>query len=164
MNGLAIFKERDSPPVKVAWLSLDAGDDDPARFFAYLSAAIQRAQDGSDRSGGQSFELAGSFSFEPHLVDLINQVAGRPHTLLLVLDDYHLITSPAIHAAVAFLIDHLAENMHLVLATRGDPPLPLARLRARGDLVELRQSDLRFTAEEAAAFLNDVAGLELSPE
>ncbi len=152
----------DSPPVKVAWLSLDSGDDDPARFFSYLSAAIQRAQDGSDRSDGQSFELAASFSFEPHLVDLINQVAGRPHKLLLVLDDYHLITSPAIHAAVAFLIDHLSENMHLVLATRGDPPLPLARLRARGDLVELRQSDLRFTAKEAAEFLNGVAGLELS--
>ncbi len=154
----------DSPPVKVAWLSLDAGDDDPARFFAYLSAAIQRAQDGTDRSDGQSFELAGSYALEPHLVHLINQVARQPYKLLLVLDDYHLITSQAIHGAVAFLIEHLAENMHLVLATRGDPPLPLARLRARGDLHELRQSDLRFTAAEAAAFLNDIARLELSLE
>ncbi len=158
------LKRETSPPVRVAWVSLDSGDDDPARFVAYLSAAIRQAGEGLDQAGGDSLEAAGALALEPHLVTLINRVAARPHTLLLVLDDYHLITSQVIHDALAFLLDHQAENMHLVLATRGDPPLPLARLRARGELTELRQSDLRFTVEETTTFLNDVASLDLLPK
>jgi LuxR family maltose regulon positive regulatory protein len=108
-------------------------------------------------------EWTGSYALEPHLAELINQASTLSDRVLLVLDDYHLITAPAVHQGVSFLLEHLPGNMHLVLATRGDPPLSLARLRARGELTELRQSDLRFTPEEAATFLNDVAGLGLAP-
>jgi LuxR family maltose regulon positive regulatory protein len=152
------------PPAKVAWLSLDASEDDPARFAAYLTAAIQLAVAGSDQVGTDSPEVARPMTLEPHMVGLINQVAQQPHTFLLVLDDYHLITSQVVHNALAFLVEHLPENLHLAIATRGDPPLPLARLRARGQLAEVRQADLRFTAGEVAAFLNDVADLSLSLE
>lgn len=150
--------------MKVAWISLDEGDNDPARFSAYLAAALQRTDERIGQVGGDAFELAGSFLQESHLVQLINQVALLSQTVVLVLDDYHAITSQVIHDAVTFLVDHLSENMHLVLATRADPPLPLPRLRARGHLTELRQSDLRFTTEEAAALLNSVMGLDLSAE
>jgi LuxR family maltose regulon positive regulatory protein len=151
-----------APPVEVAWISLDDGDNDPARFTAYLTAALRRADSGIGRLGGDRAESAGPGLQEPQLVKLINQVAARPREFLLVLDDYHLITSQTIHDAVLFLIDHLPENLHLALATRADPPLPLPRLRARGELTELRQTDLRFTTEEATTFLNDVMGLDLS--
>jgi LuxR family maltose regulon positive regulatory protein len=153
-----------SPSVKVAWISLDDGDNDPARFSAYLAAALQRTDESIGQAGRDALELAGSFLQESHLITLINQVAGLPPAFVLVLDDYHLITSQVIHDAVTFLVDHLSENLHLVLATRADPPLPLPRLRARGHLTELRQSDLHFTAEETAAFLNKVMGLDLSTE
>jgi LuxR family maltose regulon positive regulatory protein len=149
----------DAPPpaVQVAWISLDTGDDDPARFAAYLAAALRRAD---ERIGPE----AGFLLQEPQLVDLINQVAALSRPFLLVLDDYHLISSQVIHDKVSFLLDHLPENLHLVLATRADPPLPLPRLRARGYLAELRQGDLRFTMEEAAVLLNNVVGLDLSPD
>jgi LuxR family maltose regulon positive regulatory protein len=87
-----------------------------------------------------------------------------PERFALVLDDYHLITAQTIHDALTFLLDHLPPQLHLVIATHADPPLPLTRLRARGQLTELRQSDLRFTTDEAAAFLNRVMGLNLSPD
>jgi LuxR family maltose regulon positive regulatory protein len=151
-----------SPAVKVGWISLDEGDNDPARFSAYLVAALQGIEVSIGQVGGDALESAGAYLQESHLVKLINQVAVLPQALVLVLDDYHLITSQVIHKAVTFLIDHLSENLHLVLATRADPPLRLPRLRARGHLTELRQSDLRFTTEEAAAFLNNVMGLDLS--
>jgi LuxR family maltose regulon positive regulatory protein len=152
------------PPVKVAWITVDEGDNDPARFAAYLAAALQRADERIGPASEDKSELAGSFLQESHLACLINQVAGLPEAFVLVLDDYHLIISQVIHSAVTFLVDHLPENLHLVLASRADPPLPLARLRARGHLTELRQSDLRFTTGEAAAFLNNVMGLALSAE
>jgi LuxR family maltose regulon positive regulatory protein len=154
----------DSPSVKVAWISLDDGDNDPARFSAYLAAALQRTDESIGQADRDAFELARSFLQESHLVTLINHVAMLPQAFVLVLDDYHLITSQVIHDAVTFLVDHLSENLHLILATRADPPLPLPRLRARGHLIELRQSDLHFTAEETAAFLNKVMGLGLSTE
>jgi len=150
------------PTVKVAWLSLDSDDNDPARFSACLAAALQQADERIGQVGRQAFELGGSSLQESYLVRLINQVAVLPDRFVLVLDDYHLITAQVLHDAVTFLVDHLPENLHLVLATRADPPLPIPRLRARGHLTELRQSDLRFTAEEAAAFLRDVMGLDLS--
>jgi LuxR family transcriptional regulator, maltose regulon positive regulatory protein len=153
---------REGFPPKVAWISLDEGDNDPARFSAYLAAALERADGRFAPAAAEGFEWAGAPLQESHLIEVLNQVAALPETFVLVLDDYHLITSEAIHDAVAFLLDHLAENLHLVLATRADPPLPLARLRARGQLAELRQSDLRFSTEEAAAFLNHAVGLDLS--
>ncbi len=153
-----------SPSVKVAWISLDEGDNDPARFSAYLFAALRRIDERIGQAGGGAFESPGFFFQESHLVQLINQVAALPLALALVLDDYHLITSQIMHKAVIFLIDHLPENLHLVLATRADPPLRLPRLRARGHLTELRQSDLCFTVEEAAVFLKQVMGFDLSAE
>jgi LuxR family maltose regulon positive regulatory protein len=156
------LKTAASPAVKVAWISLDDGDNDPARFSAYLAVALRGTGERLSQADAGAFEWAGSLLQESHLVELINQVAGLPQAFVLALDDYHLITSGAIHEAVTFLVDHVSENLCLVLATRADPPLPLARLRARGELTELRQSDLRFTTEEAAVFLNDLMGLGLS--
>ncbi len=153
-----------SPSVKVAWISLDDGDNDPARFSAYMAAALQRVDASIGRVDADALELTGSLLQEPHLVQWINQIAGKPQALVLVLDDYHLIVSQVIHDAVAFLVDHLSENLHIVLATRADPPLPLPRLRARGHLTELRQIDLRFTPQEAAELLNNVMGLSLSAD
>jgi LuxR family maltose regulon positive regulatory protein len=161
---IAGLQSGESPRAQVAWITLDEGDNDPARFFAYLVAALQPTDaiiGPTPRQAGQSTRPS---LRESRIVRLINHIAALPHACMLVLDDYHLIASQAIHDAVTFLVDHAPENLHLVLATRGDPPLPLARLRARHQLTELRQSDLRFTAQEAAAFLNTVMGLGLSVE
>src|SRR3712207_3702005 len=103
-------------------------------------------------------------SIESVLTTLLNELADLEGDAVLVLDDYHLIESRTIHEALTFLIEHLPRRLHLVIATRADPPLPLARLRARGDLNELRAADLRFTPGEAATFLDQVMGLELSAE
>ena len=131
---------------RVSWLSLDAADNDPVRFLAYLVAAAQPT-DGDARGYMQGVRrTAQSPPLEQALGTLINQIAALPGCLALVLDDYHLITAQAIHDALSFFLDHLPENLHLVIATRSDPPLHLARLRARGQLLELRQADLRFTA------------------
>jgi LuxR family maltose regulon positive regulatory protein len=148
----------------VAWLSSDTGDNDPARFWHYFIAAVDRLHPGA---GDVALELLGSPQapgVEAILTTLLNKLADLPTDAVLVLDDYHLIESRAIHEALAFLIDHLPPRMHLVIATRTDPPLPLARLRARGELNEVRAADLRFTPEEAASFLNEVMGLELTAQ
>jgi LuxR family maltose regulon positive regulatory protein len=144
----------------VAWLSLDEGDSDPARFLAYLAAALRTV--GVEVEGGSSTDAGTPAAAESFLTALINQVADAPEPLVLVLDDYHLVTAQPIHDALSFLIDHLPSQMHLVIATRADPPLPVARLRGRGQLVELRLVDLRFTPEEAAEFLDRAMGLALS--
>src|SRR5215210_1489617 len=148
----------------VAWLSLDSADNDPARFWRYFIVAVDRLHPGA---GDASLELLGSPQAPPieaTLTTLLNELAYLPSDAVLVLDDYHLIESGAIHEALAFLIDHLPPQMHLIISTRADPSLPLSRLRARGQLNELRADDLRFTPEEAATFLNQVMGLELMAE
>ena len=148
----------------VAWLSMDPGDNDPARFWRYFVTAVDQAQPGS---GATALALLGSPQSPPMealLTILLNDLADVDTDSVLVLDDYHLIESGAIHEALAFVIDHLPPRIHLVIATRMDPPLPLAKLRARGEMTELRAADLRFTPEEAATFLNRVMGLELSAE
>jgi LuxR family maltose regulon positive regulatory protein len=143
-----------------AWLSLDEGDDDPARFWAYLTAALE-----SLPGFPSSTELHGlGAPTERDLALLLNQLSGLPDPVVLVLDDYHLVADPVVHEHVAYLVTHLPPALHLIIATRADPPLPIARLRARGQLTELRQADLCFTHAEAAAFLQRVMGLELSPE
>ncbi len=147
------------------WLSLDEDDNDPVRFFTYIVAALQTL---NPALGGAASALLQSPQPPPLktiIGELINDFgreapSARPYTLTL--DDYHLITSPAIHEALAFLLDHLPSNLHLILITRVDPPLPLARLRARGQLAELRADDLRFTPDEAADFLNRIMGLRLT--
>jgi len=172
----------------IAWLSLDDGDNDPTRFLNYLVAALQTLAlskvEGLAPSKVEGLALskveglapsvgAGVLaalqtpqppSAEALLTALINEIATIPDNFVLVLDDYHLIEAKPVDDALAFLVEHLPPQMHLVIATREDPQLPLARLRARGQLTELRAADLRFTPAEAADFLNQVMGLSLSAE
>src|SRR5258708_2687071 len=148
----------------VAWLSLDKGDNDPARFLTYLVAALQTvvATIGEGVLGvRQSPQPPPAESI---LTTLLNEVTTIPDNFVLVLDDYHVIDSKRVDSALAFLSEHLHPHMHMVIATREDPRLPLARLRARGQLTELRVTDLRFTLSETAEFLNQVMGLRLTAE
>src|SRR5215217_6902607 len=143
----------------VAWLSLDAGDNDPARFWRHVVAALDRTRPGLADRLVPLLGPPAPASFEGLVTALINQLADQPDgEALLVLDDYHLIEAPPIHASVGFLLEHRPPGLHLVLTSRADPPLALARLRARGQLAELRAGDLRFTAEEAAALLREAVG------
>lgn len=148
----------------VGWLSLDEGDSDPARFWSYTIAALQAARPEVGRAALALLHAPQPPQISTIVTTLINEVAGVPGRVVVVLDDYHLIDSPAVHDGLAFLLDHLPPQLHLVVAGRADLPLPLARLRARGQLAELRTEDLRFTPDEAAAFLHQVLGPELSPE
>ena len=143
----------------VAWLSVDEGDNDPARFVRYVIAALTQAD---DRIGWALLESSLSASPQELLVALINDLAGTGAELLLVLDDYYLIREFAVHDLVAFLLANQPASLHVVIGTREDPPLPLARMRARDQLTEIRESALRFTPEEAAAFLNQTMSLGLS--
>ena len=147
-----------------AWVSLDAGDNDPVRFFRYVIAALQTIdpQVGQATQGLlQSPQLP---PLESMLTVLVNELCSLPGQVALVLDDYHLISAADIHEAVGFLLEHLPPQVHLVLLTRADPPLPLTRLRARNQLVEFRAAHLRFTTDEVATFLNQVMGLGLSAD
>ncbi|MGH8860941.1 MAG: helix-turn-helix transcriptional regulator, partial [Jatrophihabitantaceae bacterium] len=145
----------------IAWLSLDHRDNDPGPLWTYVIAAMQTATDGV---GAAALQLLASSppSTEAALAALLNELNGLPKDLLLVLDDYHVIDAPEVHDGLRFLLDHQPPRLHLILATRTDPPLPLARMRARGRLVEVRAADLRFTADESAAYLNGAMGLALS--
>ena len=143
----------------VAWLSLDAGDNDPARFWRHAVAALDGARPGIGERVAPLLGPPASVSFGPLVTALVNELADQPREddLLLVLDDYHLVSSEPVHASVGFLLEHRPPRLHLVLASRSDPPLPLARLRGRGQLAELRATELRFTFEEAAALLREAA-------
>jgi len=144
------------------WLSLDENDNDPARFLTYLVAALQRMDPAIGQAAQAMLQAPQPPPPEPLLTALINDIAAIPRPFVLVLDDYHLIHTLPIHQQLAFLLDHQPPQMHLVIATREDPPLPLSRLRARGHTVEIRQADLRFTEEETDDFLRRVMRLELS--
>ena len=147
-----------------AWLSLDKADNDPARFLAYLIAALQQV----DRSIGENTRalLQSPQPLPPEIVltTLINEIASVTTPFILVLDDYHLIEALPVHQQLGFLVEHQPPHVHLVIITREDPPLPLARLRARGQMLEIRQDDLRFLPEECADFLQRVMGLNLSED
>ena len=149
---------------RVAWLSLDAGDNDPARFLAYLVAAFQTIAPTIGEGVLAVLQAPHLPPPEVILTALLNELTALPNPCILVLDDYHVIDAAPVDHALAFLVEHLPPQMHLVMVTREDPPLPLARLRARGQLTELRAADLRFTPAEAAAFLNSAMGLQLSAE
>ncbi len=136
-----------------AWLSLDAGDNDPARFLAALLAALRNADPGIGVTAQAMLDSVPSPPAEALLTSLLNDVTALARPANLVLDDYHVIDLPPIHALVGFLLEHRPARMHIVLVTREDPPLPLARLRARAALIEVRQADLSFTVEEVAEFL-----------
>ena len=166
---------------QVAWLSLDESDNDSTRFLTYLIAALQAALQAAFQTSTQTVKAnigAGALSAlqspqpppaEVILTSLINDIAAHSASanIVLVLDDYHLIETQSIHDALTFLLQHLPPppgGLHLVIATREDPHLPLARLRAQGQLTELRATDLRFTPAQAAEFLNRVMGLDLSAD
>jgi LuxR family maltose regulon positive regulatory protein len=157
-------RERAKASSSVGWLSLDEDDNDPARFLAYLTAALRRTEATVDLDNLAGPALPQSVRLREAMAPLINEMAALSQTILLVLDDYHLIEHEAIHDAMSFLLDHLPPNLHLIIAGRTDPPLPLPRLRVQGQITELRQSDLRFRSEEAAAFLSKTMGLALSDE
>jgi LuxR family transcriptional regulator, maltose regulon positive regulatory protein len=153
-----------------AWLSLDQSDNNLERFWAYVITALQAVR---PEIGGNALSSLRSPQPPPNewvVTALINDITaiddeastGPGSGLTLILDDYHVIEAESVHRSLAFLLDHLPPQMHLVVATRSDPPLPLARLRGRGELTELRAADLRFAPDEAAAFLNEVMGLGLS--
>src|SRR6266540_6404747 len=149
-----------------AWLSLDEADNDPARFMLYFIAALQTIT--PDIGAGVLGVLQASQPQKPPpeltLTTLLNEISALSNNFILVLDDYHVIDSQAIGNILIFLLKHLPPNMHLVITTREDPNLPIAQLRARGQLTELRIADLRFTASEAGEFINQVMGLKLSAE
>ena len=149
-----------------AWLSLDQGDNDPARFLAYLVAALQTVMPaiGEGVWGILQATLPQPPPIESLLTTLLNEITTLPGSFVLVLDDSHVLDSQAVDKALTFLVAHLPPQLHLVIATREDPALPLAALRVRGQLLELRAADLRFTTSEAAAFLNQVMDLDLSAE
>ncbi len=152
--------------VAVAWYALDPSDDDPIPFGAYFVASLVQAL-------GPISELARITQFlrsspeidlQKILPAIINAIVSSDRDCVMILDDYHLIGAPAIHSAISFLLEHLPDKMHVAIGSRSDPPLPLARLWARGKLLEMRAADLRFSADETARFLNEVMQLDLSPE
>ena len=146
-----------------AWVSLDAGDNDPVRFWRHAAAALDRVHPGTGERIAPLLGIPAPYSFEALVTALVNELASQPgeDEALLVLDDYHLIGSRSVHTSLEFLLEHLPDSLHLVLATRADPPLPLARLRARGQLTEVRTADLRFTVAEAAALFRQATGVDL---
>ncbi|HEY6072974.1 MAG TPA: hypothetical protein VIV15_06140, partial [Anaerolineales bacterium] len=156
--------ERLEPKVRVAWLSLDEGDNDPARFLSYLVAALQTIAPNIGKGTLGVLQAPQPAPIDSILTALLNEITTVPDNFVLVLDDYHVIDAKLVDNALTFLLEHLPQQMHLVIATREDPLLPLARLRAQGQLTELRVADLRFTPSEAAGFLNQVMRLNLSAE
>jgi LuxR family maltose regulon positive regulatory protein len=148
----------------LAWISLDAGDNDPVRFWSYFISALSTLHVGVDDTALALLYPPQPVPMESVLTSLLNELALIQVDTILVLDDYHVIENQSIHQALTFLLQHLPPWLHLVISTRIDPPLPLARLRVRGALTEIRAADLRFTSEEATTFLTRVMGLPLSVE
>jgi LuxR family maltose regulon positive regulatory protein len=145
-----------------AWLSLDQSDNHAASFWTYLIAALQTVEPGVGANAISLLQSPQLPPIEAVLTLLLNELSAISNDVVLVLDDYHVIDARDIHTGMVFLLDHLPPRLHLVIANRADPVLPLARLRARGELVEIRAADLRFTPDEAAAYLNQVMGLHLT--
>ena len=145
-----------------SWLSLDEGDNDPIRFFQYFIAALQKLfpDIGADLSG--MLPAVQPPSFDTLINLLINETTRQADPFVLVLDDFHVIHSEAVLKMLSYLLEHLPPQMHLVILTRTDPPLPLSRLRVRNQLLDIRADQLRFTQDEIAAFLNEAMGLTLS--
>ncbi len=160
--------QQEDPTInRIAWLSLDDGDNDPTRFLTYFVAALNQIEGIEATLGKGSLDMLQSPqppTTEAVLTPLINEITAIPDQVFLVLDDYHLIDAQPVHDTLNFLLENLPSHLHLVIATREDPLLPLSRLRAREQLTELRAADLRFSSTEAAEFLNHIMGLTLSKE
>jgi LuxR family maltose regulon positive regulatory protein len=146
----------------VAWLSLDRADNDPASFWAYVIAALRTAASGVGESALALLHAPQPPPIETVLTVLLNDLGAIAADIVLVLDDYHVIDAREVQDGMTFLLDHLPAQLHVVIAGRADPALPLARLRARGELVEIRAAELRFTPDEAAAYFNQMMGLQLT--
>ena len=157
---LADWARRHQRPV--AWMSLDEGDNDPARFWRHVAAALDRVRPGIAERAAALLQGLQPVPLEAVVTSLLNELDAVAEEVVLVLDDYHLIQASAVHQSLAFLLEHLPGSLRLVVASRADPPLPLARLRARGQLVEVREGDLRFTPEEATELLGAAVGSDLS--
>jgi LuxR family transcriptional regulator, maltose regulon positive regulatory protein len=159
------LRERADGEGYVAWVSLDEGDNDPVRFLSYLVAALRRTV-GEDFGEGvlAALRSPGPPRMEAVLGAFVNELADLPGEVAVVLDDYHVIDSESVHRIVSFLLERLPDDAHIVISSRVDPPLPLARLRAHGQITELHAADLRFTPEEAAAFLSQAMGLDISAD
>jgi len=147
-----------------AWISLDEGDNDPFRFMSYLLAALESSLPTTDLPSPAGEPLSEDEIQQQILIPLINQMGQSPRQTTLVLDDYHWIQSQTVHDRMGYLLDHLPPQAHILIATRADPPLPITRLRGRGQVNELRMEDLRFQIEEAEAFLGTFTDLELTPD
>ena len=145
-----------------AWLSLDPGDNDPASFWTYVIAALRTVAPGVGESALALLCAPGPPPIEAVLTVLLNDLGASTADIVLVLDDYHVVNAREVQDGMAFLLDHLPARLHVVIAGRADPALPLARLRARGELAEIRAAELRFTPDEAAAYLNGMMGLQLT--
>ncbi|MCQ3973771.1 MAG: hypothetical protein DPW09_10035 [Anaerolineae bacterium] len=151
-------------PSKIAWLSLDAGDNDPVRFFSYLLTALQQVEPDIGQTAQHLLRTPQPPGPEALMTALLNDLAGHATEFILVLDDYHTINTTAIHEALTFLLSHLPPQLHMVMTSRTSPPLPLSRLRARGQLLEMGIDALRFSLEETDDFLNRLMALKLKPE
>ncbi len=147
-----------------AWLSLDRADNDPASFWAYVIAALRTVAPGIGESALALLHAPQPPPIETVLTVLLNDLGAIAADVVLVLDDYHVIDAPEVQDGMTFLLDHLPPGLHVVIASRADPALPLARLRARGELAEIRAAELRFTPDEAAAYLNEMVGLQLTAQ
>ena len=163
-KGIQLAKRTSGNKNRVAWLSLDEGDNDLNSFLIYFIAALQTVEPDIGLEPLAALQSSGATNSEAVLMALLNEIAGLPQPMALIFDDYHVIENQSIDKALAFLLDHLPVTLHLVITSRIDPSLPLARLRGRGQLTELRVADLRFTNDEATAFLNQMMNLELSAE
>jgi LuxR family transcriptional regulator, maltose regulon positive regulatory protein len=157
---LADWARRGRRPV--GWLSLDEADNDPARFWRHVVAALEGVRPGVAERVAPLLGPPAPSSFEGLVTALINELAAQPDEVVVVLDDYHLVEAQPVHVSLGFLLEHLPPGLQLVVASRADPPLPLARLRAGGQLAELRAADLRFTPEEAAELLRGAVGTGVS--
>jgi LuxR family maltose regulon positive regulatory protein len=162
----AWVREQEQSPVTpaFAWISLDASDNDPAQFWTYVCAALNQAHPGVADTSAAMLQAPSPPPLATMVRALLNALAALPRDVVLVLDDYHLIVRPEIHEALASLLEHPPAQLHLYLATRTVPPLPLARLRAYDQVNEIRADDLRFRPDEAAAFLGEVMQVELAAE
>ena len=149
---------------QIAWLSLDESDNDLSRFLGYWVAAFDRVDESLGASAQTLLDMPQLPPLDSFLDGLINNLSALDDSILLVLDDYHLISNPKIHEALEYFLDHQPVQVHLAITTREDPPFPLARMRARGQMTEIRAHDLRFTPEEAGQFFNQSMKLHLTPQ
>jgi LuxR family maltose regulon positive regulatory protein len=153
-----------TPSPWTAWLALDGRDNDPVLFWSYVIASLQTQEEGIGKQSLGLLQTTQSPDLEGNLAPLVNDLAGIPADFVLVLDDYHIIRNPSIHRSLSYFIEHAPAQFHVILASRTDPPLPLALLRGRGQLLDIRLNDLRFSNEDANSFLNSGMGLNLEAQ